>query len=60
MQMTQLCACKNDVSKARNVKLLLYIYEKMSGMKINFDKSEIIFIGGDNNIASMYAEISNC
>jgi hypothetical protein len=32
----------------------------MSGLKINFDKSKIILVGGDNNLASIYAEIFNC
>jgi hypothetical protein len=35
----------DDISKTRNVKLLLYIYEQLSGLKINFDKSEIILMG---------------
>jgi hypothetical protein len=45
---------------ARNAKLLLYLYKQMSGLKINFDKSEVILIGGDNIVASMYADIFNC
>jgi hypothetical protein len=36
---------QDDIGKARNVKLLLYIYEQLSGLKINFDKSEIILVG---------------
>jgi hypothetical protein len=31
----------NDLSKARNLKMLLYIYEMMASLKINFMKSEI-------------------
>jgi hypothetical protein len=42
------------------VKLLLYIYEQMSGLKINFEKSEIILIGDDNELAVRYAELFNC
>jgi hypothetical protein len=30
---------KDDMDNARNVKLLLYLYEMMSGLKINFTKS---------------------
>jgi hypothetical protein len=59
MLMTQSCVC-NTVEKARNVKLLLYIYEQMVGFKINFEKSEIILIGGDNDLAVRYAELFNC
>jgi hypothetical protein len=29
---------KHDLNKARNVKLLLYLFEQMSGLKINFEK----------------------
>jgi hypothetical protein len=51
---------ENDVEKARNVNLLLYIYEQMSGLKINFEKSEVLLIGGDNNLALEYPDIFNC
>lgn len=51
---------EDDIEKARNVKLLLYIYEAMSGLKINFLKSEIVMVNGDNNIAQQYADIFNC
>jgi hypothetical protein len=37
---------ENDLSKARNLKMLLYIYEMMVGLKINFMKSEIFVIMG--------------
>jgi hypothetical protein len=32
----------------------------MSGLKINFDKSEILLIGADNNLVIAYAELFNC
>lgn len=32
---------KNDMEGAVNMKLLLYIYEMMAGLKINFNKSEV-------------------
>jgi hypothetical protein len=48
------------VEKARNMKLLLYVFEQLSGLKINFDKSEILVIGGDQDMAVMYAQIFNC
>jgi hypothetical protein len=59
---TILCL-QNDLVKARSVKLILYMYEHMSGLKINFEKSEVILIGGDNRLASEgseYVEIFNC
>jgi hypothetical protein len=42
---TILCL-QDDEEKARNVKMLLYIYEQMSGLKINFEKSEVVLMGG--------------
>jgi hypothetical protein len=37
---------ENDLDKGRNMKLLLYMFEQLSGLKINFDKSEILVIWG--------------
>jgi hypothetical protein len=51
---------KNDMEKARNMKLLLYIFERMSGLKINFEKNELIMVGGDNGLANEYAKVFNC
>jgi hypothetical protein len=52
---------EHNFEKARNVKLLLYMFEQMSGLKINFDKSEVLLLGGGgNDIALKYAEIFNC
>jgi hypothetical protein len=44
---------------ARNVKLMLYLFEQMSGLKINFDKSELIMIWGDDSQAVEYGETFN-
>jgi hypothetical protein len=41
---------EHDLEKARNIKLLLYMFEQLSGLKINFDKSEILIIRGDNDL----------
>jgi hypothetical protein len=51
---------KNDMEGARNVKLLLYLFEQMTGLKINFEKSELIMVGGDNDLAIEFAETFNC
>ena len=40
---------RDDIDGARNMKLLLYLYELMSGLKTNFSKSEILLINGDND-----------
>jgi mannosylglycoprotein endo-beta-mannosidase len=42
------------------MKILLYIYEKMSGLKINFNKSEIIMISSDEQKAISYSDMLNC
>jgi hypothetical protein len=42
------------------MKLLIYMFEKLSSLKINFDKSEVLIIDGDDNMALRYAEIFNC
>jgi hypothetical protein len=50
----------NDMEKASYMKLLLSLYEHMSRLKINFDKSEILLIGADNKLVVAYAELFNC
>jgi hypothetical protein len=42
------------------MKILLYMYELMAGLKINFYKSEIHTIKDEENWARTYAEIFNC
>jgi hypothetical protein len=51
---------ENDLSKARNLKMLLYIYEMMAGLKINFMKSEFFVINGDDDIKMQYANLFDC
>ena len=51
---------RHDIEGARNLKLLLYMYELMAGLKINFLKSEIMTINVEENWAAIYAEIFNC
>jgi hypothetical protein len=50
---------KHDFDKA-NLKLLLYLYEMLAGLKINFNKSEIIMINDNDNNAIAYAQLFNC
>jgi hypothetical protein len=51
---------KENLDNARNMKLVLYLYELMSGLKINFSKSEVILINGDNDLCLQYAELFDC
>jgi hypothetical protein len=51
---------KDDVESARNLKLLLYIFESMSGLKINFEKSEVLLIQPNDEKLQMYVDLFNC
>jgi hypothetical protein len=43
--MTLMCL-ENSKEKVRNVKLMLYMFEQMSGLKINFKNFEVVLVGG--------------
>jgi len=51
---------KDNIDVARNMKVLLYLYEMMSGLKINFSKSEVLLINGDDEKQIQYAELFSC
>jgi hypothetical protein len=51
---------RHDLTKARNLKLLLYLYEMMASLKINFNKSEVVMINDHDNLVLSYAKIFNC
>jgi len=51
---------QDDIEMAQNWKLLLYLYESMSDLKINFSKSEVIMISQDGEKTLRYAEMFNC
>jgi hypothetical protein len=51
---------KHNVEGARNMKLLLYLYELMAGLKINFSKSEVITINDEEGWDRKYVELFNC
>jgi hypothetical protein len=48
---------KHDIGKARNLKMLLYMFGLMAGLKINCNKSEIMTINDEDNLTATYAEI---
>lgn len=39
---------QDDPDSARNLKLLLYLFEQMSGLKVNFQKSEMLMVLQDD------------
>ena len=50
---------QNNLEMDKNLKLILYL-ELMSCLKINFNKSEVIMIHGNDDLCLTYAEIFNC
>ena len=50
---------KHELTGAVNMKFLLYMYEMLAGLKINFNKSEIIMINDEENLGQIYAELFN-
>lgn len=51
---------ENNLEKASNLKWLLVCFEQMSGMKINYDKSDMLTIGMDEDTANCFAKIFYC
>ena len=45
----------NDLEKAKNIKLLLCVFEQLSGLKINFHKSELFCYGAARANQNEYA-----
>ena len=50
----------HDLEKARNLKLLLCAFEDLSGLKINFHKSELFCFGEAAETSQEYADIFGC
>jgi len=50
----------HDLEKARNMKLLLCAFEQLSGLKINFHKSEIFCFGAAQESLPQYTELFGC
>jgi hypothetical protein len=51
---------EHDLEKAWNLKLILAAFEQLSGLKINFHKSELFCFGEAHDAASSYAELFGC
>jgi hypothetical protein len=50
----------HNIEQARNVKLLLTTFEQMSGLKINFHKSELFCYGTAKDCESQYSQLFGC
>lgn len=51
---------QNTEKDILNLKFILYCFERMSGMKINYHKSEVFVIGGDQRQKEEIAAKLNC
>jgi hypothetical protein len=51
---------ENDVEKAKNLKILLCAFEKLSGLKINFHKSEMHYFGEARGLQDEYSVVFGC
>jgi hypothetical protein len=50
----------HNLEKAHNLKLILAASEQLSGLKINFHKSELFCFGDAQDDAALYAELFGC
>jgi len=50
----------HDFEKARNMKLILSTFEQLSGLKINFHKSEIFYFGKARDNEVFYSQLFGC
>ena len=50
----------DDIEQAKNLKLVLCTFEKLSGLKINFHKSELFCLGGTKRKTETYIQIFGC
>ena len=51
---------EHDVAKARNMKLVLCLFEQLSGLKINFNKSELFCFGRAKDEQDTYKNLFGC
>ena len=51
---------EDNIEKANNLKWLLLCYEQMTGMRINFDKSDLLTIGVEESRINEYSKKNCC
>ena len=51
---------EHDVTKALNMKLILCLFEQLSGLKINFHKSELYCFGQAKAEEELYRQLFGC
>lgn len=50
----------NDLEQAKNLKLILCVFEHLSGLKIDFHKSEIFCFGAAKDAEPQYTQLFGC
>jgi hypothetical protein len=50
----------NNLNQARNIKLILSAFERISGLKINFYRSEILCFGQVKDEEQQYEQLFGC
>jgi hypothetical protein len=51
---------EHDLEKVLNMKLILCIFEELSGLKINFHKSEVFCFGKAKDVDNDYITLFGC
>lgn len=51
---------QDDLTGAKNLKFILLFFEQMSGLKINFYKSEVLCFGSTLNVKELYSDTFTC
>ncbi len=51
---------EHDLQQAKNLKVILSVFEKLSGLKINFHKSELFCFGQAKECYDQYSNIFGC
>jgi hypothetical protein len=51
---------ENDIEQATNMKLLLCAFERLSGLKNNFHKSELFCYGEAKQKENLYTDLFGC
>ena len=57
---TTILFLEDDLEQAHNLKLVLCALEKLSGLKINFHKSELICFGNAKRKSERYMQVFSC
>jgi hypothetical protein len=51
---------ENDLEQAKNLKLVLCAFKKLSSLKINFHKNELFCMGEAKELVTTYTQLFSC